>query len=92
MKVEAGATIAIWSSGEVEHKPKEGQYVMKVGQQKISNQSFWVYLDYVLVLGGHMEDGGHDGDGAVHEGGWGDGDQGHTEGKGELRVFKVGNL
>ena len=36
-----------------------------------------------------MEDGGHDGDGAVHEGGWGDGDQGHTEGEGELRVFKV---
>ena len=29
-KVEAGATIAIWSSGEAEHKPKEGQYVMKV--------------------------------------------------------------
>ena len=28
--MEAGATIAIWSSGEAEHKPKEGQYVMKV--------------------------------------------------------------
>ena len=35
VKVDAGATIAIWSSGEVEHKPKEGQYVMKVGFKKI---------------------------------------------------------
>ena len=37
-----------------------------------------------------MEDGGHYGDSAVHEGGRGDGDQGRTEGKGEFRVFKVG--
>ena len=39
-----------------------------------------------------MEDGGHYGDSAVHEGGWGDGDQGRTEGEGEFRVFKVGLL
>ena len=30
---------------------------------------FWVHLNDVLAVGGHMEDGGHDGDGAVHEGG-----------------------
>ena len=34
VKVDAGASIAIWSSGEVEHKPKEGQYVMKVEFKK----------------------------------------------------------
>ena len=37
-----------------------------------------------------MEDGGHHGDSAVHEGGRGGGHQGRTEGEGELRVFKVG--
>ena len=37
-----------------------------------------------------MEDGGHNGNSAVHQGGRGDGDQGRTEGAGEFRVFKVG--
>ena len=36
-----------------------------------------------------MEDGGHYGDSAVHQGRRGDGDQGRTEGEGEFRVFKV---
>merc|ERR1719158_2292866 len=39
VKVEAGATIAIWSSGEVEHKPKEGQYVMKEGTWKMGDET-----------------------------------------------------
>jgi len=38
-KVEAGATIAIWSSGEAEHKPKEGQYVMKEGTWKMGDST-----------------------------------------------------
>ena len=42
------------------------------------------------ILGGHMEDGGFNGVGAVHKGGRGDGDQGRTEGKGQFWVFKVG--
>ena len=54
----------------------------------------WVTKRYQVgfnydVVGGHMEDGGHDGNSAVHEGGRGDGDQGHSEGEGELRVIKV---
>jgi len=36
-KVDSGATIAIWSSGETEHKPKEGQYVMKEGTWKMGD-------------------------------------------------------
>ena len=37
-----------------------------------------------------MEDGGHYGDSAVHQGRRGDGDQGRTEGNGQFWVFKVG--
>ena len=90
VKVEAGATIAIWSSGgEVEHKPKEGQYVMKVGFFSSSTHYLLAKLNFD-VLGGHMEDGGFNGVGAVHKGGRGDGDQGRTEGKGQFWFFKVG--
>merc|ERR1719474_516601 len=38
-KVEAGATIAIWSSGEAEHIPKEGQYVMKEGTWQMGDST-----------------------------------------------------
>ena len=40
VKVEAGASVAVWSSeAGVDHKPKEGQYVMKEGAWKMGDQT-----------------------------------------------------
>ena len=45
MKVEAAASVAVWSSGEAEHRPKEGQYVMKEGAWRMADATATVLYD-----------------------------------------------
>ena len=73
----------------MEHKPKEGQYVMKVVFFFFKTVFLLAKLNFD-VLGGHMEDGERSGVGVVHKGGRGDGDQGRTEGESQFWVVKVG--
>jgi hypothetical protein len=42
-KVEPGASVAVWSSGaETEHRPKDGQFVMKEGAWKMADETLTV--------------------------------------------------
>jgi len=45
VKVEAAASVAVWSSGEAEHRPKEGQYVMKEGAWRMADATATVLYD-----------------------------------------------
>ena len=40
MKLEPGATVTVWSSdSEQDHKPKEGQFVMKEGAWRLGDET-----------------------------------------------------
>jgi len=43
VKIDPGATVVVWSSdAEAEHKPKEGQFVMKEGAWKLGDATYTV--------------------------------------------------